>query len=203
MIFGVPCNAEHAKKLRRQYVRSQDFSETDFTMAEETHLDRLAVPSICTAVSHPHSAQYCEEPCLNSSTCEEDLHVLVPVTTYSTKSITSLSEEPIQSDTSLPSFISPDQSLPAETNTFSKEDTFFPLGFANESASGGELRSVNLQSTSPKREAQHSLIIELGLYRVAKPTPCKKKLYDSIQTRESVLCKLRKKYVTKNLKEVC
>jgi len=62
-------------------------------------------------------------------------------------------------------------SVPAETSTFSKEDTSFPLVFANESASGEELRSVNLQSSSPKRKVQHSLIKDLGLDRVAKLTP--------------------------------
>jgi len=34
-------------------------------------------------------------------------------------------------------------------------------------------------------------------------TPRKKKLYDMIRTRESALCKLRKKYRAKKLKEVC
>ena len=47
------------------------------------------------------------------------------------------------------------------------------------------------------------LIKELGLDRVAKLTPCTKKLYDRIRTRESARCKLRKKYMTKNLIEVC
>jgi hypothetical protein len=37
---------------------------------------------------------------------------------------------------------------------------------------------------------------------VAKMTPWKKKLDDRIQTRESVVFKLRKKYITKNPKEV-
>ena len=94
-------------------------------------------------------------------------------------------------------------SVPAETSTFSKEDTSFPLVTANETASDEELGSVNLQSPSPKRKAQHSLIKYLGLDKVAKLTPCKKKLYDRIQTRESALSKLRKKYITKNMKEVC
>jgi len=66
--------------------------------------------------------------------------------TYSKMPITSLTDEPIpiQSDTSLPSVLSPDQSLTAETNTFSKEDTFH-LACINESAFGGELGSMNLQ----------------------------------------------------------
>ena len=39
--------------------------------------------------------------------------------------------------------------------------------------------------------------------RVAELTTWKKKLYDMIQTRETALCKLRKKYRAKKLKEVC
>jgi hypothetical protein len=49
-------------------------------------------------------------------------------------------------------------SVPAETSTFSKEDTSFPLVSANESASGEELGSVNLQISSPKCKAWHCLI---------------------------------------------
>jgi hypothetical protein len=47
-----------------------------------------------------------------------------------------------------------------------------------------------------KRKAWQSVIEEHGLDRVAKLTPRKKKLYYRIQTRESVVCKLRKKYMT-------
>jgi hypothetical protein len=84
-------------------------------MADETRLDRLAVPYHCTAFSLPHSAQHCEEPTL-TSTCEEDLHVLVPIKIYSMKSITSLTKEyiPIHTNTSLPSVVSLDKSLLAE-----------------------------------------------------------------------------------------
>jgi heme/copper-type cytochrome/quinol oxidase subunit 2 len=42
------CNAEHARKLSRQYVCSLHFSETDFTLGDETSLDRLAVPNPST-----------------------------------------------------------------------------------------------------------------------------------------------------------
>ena len=116
-----------------------------------------------------------------------------------------MTEKPIQihSETTLPSFIPPDMSVPAETSTVSKGDTSFPLVSANESASGEELGSANLQSSSPKRKARHSVIKKLGLDRVAKLTPRKKKLYDRIWTRESELCKLRKKYMTKEMKEFC
>jgi hypothetical protein len=51
-------------------------------------------------------------------------------------------------------------------------------------------------------KAHHCLIKELGLDRVEKITPSKKKLDDRIPTRESVVCKLRKKYMIKKLKEV-
>jgi len=116
-----------------------------------------------------------------------------------------MTEEPthIYSDISLPSFTSPDMYVAAETSTFSKEDSPFLLVSANESASGEELGSVNLQSSSLKFKAWHSLIKVLGFDGVAKLTPCKKKLYDRIWTRESAFCKLRKKYVTKNMKEFC
>jgi len=64
----------------------------------------------------------------------------------------------------------PDQSLPAESSTFSKENPF-PLCYTNESDVGGKLGNINLQSSSPKNKAQLSLITELGLDRVAKQTP--------------------------------
>jgi hypothetical protein len=113
-----------------------------------------------------------------------------------------MSEEPIpiHSYTSLPSVIYPDQSLPVETNTFLKEDTFFSLGFAS-----FWWRTLKHQPSNfnPKCKAQCYLIKKLGLDREAKLTPCKMKLYDRIRTGESALCKLRKKYMTKNLIEVC
>ena len=62
-------------------------------------------------------------------------------------------------------------SVPAETSTFSKEDTSFPPVSANESTNGEEFRCVNLQSSSPKRKVRHSLIRDLSLDKVAKLTP--------------------------------
>jgi hypothetical protein len=89
-------------------------------------------------------------------------------------------------------------SVPAETSIFF---FFFHLlsPCASESASGEELRSANLQISSPKRKARRSLIKDLGLDRVAKLIPRKKKYEFG---PKSVLWKL-KKYVTKNMKEVC
>jgi hypothetical protein len=81
--LGMPCNAEHARKLPRQCVCSQHFLEIDFTLGVETCLDRLAVPNPYTLASHPTSAWHHGGPFLNSSSCEEDLRVLVPTNTYS------------------------------------------------------------------------------------------------------------------------
>jgi hypothetical protein len=164
---GMPCDAETASRLFRQYVCSLPFSESDFTVGDGRRLNRLAVPNPFTVASHSNSTQQHGGPSLNSSSYEEDLHVLVPTRTYSKKSITSLTKEPIyiHSDISLPLLIYPDMSLPAETSTSLKEDTSFPLGSADEIASGGELQSVNLQSSLPKHKAQHFYIKELGLDR--------------------------------------
>ena len=184
----MPFSAEHARKLSRQYVCSLHFSETDFTLGDETSLDRMAVPNPSTVASLSNSAQHHGGLSLYSSSLEED-HVLAPTKTYSTNSITSLTEESIQihSDTSLPSVISHYMSLPTENSTFSKEDTSFPLGSADESASGGELGCVNLQSSSTKHKAWHSLTKDLGLDRVAKLSPHKKVVLENLYQRECEL----------------
>jgi hypothetical protein len=144
--LGMPCDAEHARSLLRQYVCSLHFSETNFTLGDKTRLERWAVPNPFTVASHSNSAQYHGGPSANSSPFEEYLHVLVPTKTYSQKSQTSVTEETnqIHSDTLLLSFISPDMFVPAETSAFSKEDTSFPLVCANENVSDEELGSVNL-----------------------------------------------------------
>ena len=179
-------------------------------------LGKEKVPNLCTAISHSHSASHHEEPTVSSSSSEEDLHFLIPTKKYSKIHI-SLTKEPIwiQGDTFLPAVISPDQSLTAETSTFSKEDTSFPLGLckwkclwwrnqkhrlvvekSEASACGGEIRSIDLHSSSPKREAWESVIEEHGLDRVAKLTPKKKKLYYRIQTRDSMVSRFRNRYMT-------
>jgi len=56
--LGMPCNANCARKLSRQYVCSLRFSRTDFTLGDETSLDRLAVPNPSTVTSHSSSAQH-------------------------------------------------------------------------------------------------------------------------------------------------
>jgi len=103
----------------------------------------------------------------------------------------SLTKEPIwiQGDTFLPAVIFPDQPLTAETSSFSKEDTSFPLGLCN-------WKCLTFKVLPPKHKAWQSVIEEHGLDRVAKLTSQKKKLYYRIQTRDSMVCKLRKKYMT-------
>jgi len=39
------CNAEHARKLSRQYVCSLRSSKTEFTLGDETIFEILAVPN--------------------------------------------------------------------------------------------------------------------------------------------------------------
>ena len=78
-----------------------------------------------------------------------------------------------------------------------------PLSRVNENACGGQLGSISLQSSSPKRKARNSVLKKLDLDRVAALTPRKTKLYHMIRTRESALCKLRKKCRVKKLKKGC
>jgi len=56
--LGMPCNAEHARKLSRQYVCSLHFSKTDFTFGDETSLERLEIPNASIVASHSISAQH-------------------------------------------------------------------------------------------------------------------------------------------------
>ena len=110
--------------------------------------------------------------------CPDYLAVQKPIKTYSKLSITT-------------------------SKTFWSTEPSSPLGYVNENACGGELGSVSHQSSSPKHKERHSILKKLDLGRVAELTPRKKKLYNMIQTRESALCKLRKKYRAKKLKGVC
>jgi len=138
----MPCNAEYSQgitsatcisqRLISEWVIKQSWRDQQF--------------QLLFVASHYNSAQHNGGPSSNSSSFEEYLHVLVPSKRYSKKSQTSMNEESnqIPSDTSLPSFISPDIFVPAETCTFSEEDTNFPLDSANESAFGKELGSVNI-----------------------------------------------------------
>jgi hypothetical protein len=86
---------------------------------------------------------------------------------------------------------------------FSNTKLTIPFGCCNENACGRELGSNSLQSTSSKRKASHFVPSKLVLDRVAELTPRNKKPSGRIRKRESALCKLRKTYKAKKLKEVC
>jgi len=177
--LGMPYSTETLK-----VVCSQHFSESDFTSPEGMCLNRMVVPTFCATTSHSHSTTltFCTPPVSSSSLllgCPDYLPVQKSIKTFSKLSITTSSK------------------------TFSSTEPSIPLVHVNENACGGELGSVSLQSSSPKCKARHSVLKKLDLGRVAELTPRKKKLYHMIRTGESALCKLKKKYRAKKLKEVC
>jgi hypothetical protein len=69
---------------------------TDFTLADETHVNNVAVPDLCTVITHHHSAPPSEEPSSSSSFSEENLQVLIPTGTYSRIPLTLVIKEPVQ-----------------------------------------------------------------------------------------------------------
>jgi hypothetical protein len=134
---------------------------------------------------------------------EDSLHVLPPLRTYSKLPLSSTriaSPPPIHIDgpsTSSPICVpNPTQ---AAANIFSVEDTSFSLSL---DASDGEFRCFSDQNSSSKPGARHSLLKELNL-ATSDLTPRKRKLYNKIRRKESALCKLRKKYRSRKLKDLC
>ena len=131
--LGTPYSTETWK-----VVCSQHFSESDFTSPECIHLSRMVVPTFCVTTSHSHSTTltFCIPPMSSSSpllACPDYLPVQKPIKTYSKLSITT-------------------------SKTFSSTEPSIPLGCINENACGGELGSVSLQSSSPKRKERHSVL---------------------------------------------
>jgi len=127
-------------------VCSQHFSEADFTTPECICLNRMVVPTFCCATSsHSHSTPQPTElsfstPPVSSSSplvaCPVYLSVQKPIKTYSKLSIMA-------------------------SKIFSSTEPSIPHGCVKESACGGELGSVSLQSSSPKRKARHSVLKSL------------------------------------------
>jgi hypothetical protein len=65
-------------------------------------------------------------------------------------------------------------------------------------------RTRNHQSSKFFPNAQSTAFLKgLRLDKVVNLTTQKNKLYNRIRIAESARCELRKKYITKNLKEVC
>jgi hypothetical protein len=95
-----------------------------------------------------------------------------------------------------------DQPLPTATFTFPNKETVFPVGLVNKNACDGELGSIKPQISSQKRKAYHSVLKKLDLDGVGDVTLRKLKLYNTLQTKDSALHKLRKKYRTEELKEI-
>lgn len=52
-------------------------------MDNDTRVAGMTVPDLCVAVLHARLARHYEEPSLNSSSCEKDLHVHIPTNTLS------------------------------------------------------------------------------------------------------------------------
>jgi hypothetical protein len=93
-------------------------------------------------------------------------------------------------------------SVPKPTRTAanidSVEDTSFSLSL---DASDGEFRCFFDQNSSFKPRARHCLLNELNL-SMSELTPRQWELYHRFQRKESVLCKMRKKYRSRKLKDV-
>jgi hypothetical protein len=90
----------------------------------------------------------------------------------------------------------------AAANILSVEDT--PLSFSLDfsTASLGEFGCFSDQNSSLKPIAANSLLKEFNL-AVSDLTPRKVKLYQRIRRKESALCKLRQKYRSTKLKDLC
>ena len=111
---------------------------------------------LCNILTHsspqPTELTFSTPPVSSSSplvACPDYLPVQKPIKTYSRLSTTT-------------------------SKTFSSTEPSIPHGCVNENACGGELGSVSLQSSSPKRKARQSILKKLDLDRVAELTPRKK-----------------------------
>jgi hypothetical protein len=115
-------------------------------------------------------------------------------------SLTSLAATPTSVLAGSPSTSTSKSSL---ANTFAAEETSFTPSSVNINASDGKLRHINCQISSLKPGARHSLLKELNLASISELTLRKRKLYERIWNKESVLCKLKKKYKAKKLEKLC
>jgi hypothetical protein len=204
---GIKCSFDSARILFKKYLCSYHFLESDFTTTEKIHLNKVAVP--CGSDLAGHSIPQPSFPSLyippldsfpSVLTHEGDLHVLRPTKTYSKASVTS---SPIHTESpSTSSQIPALQVSPTAANTFAVEETSFTPSSIKVNACDGELRHINCPSSSSKPTARHSLLKELNLASFSELTPRKRKLYECIRNKESVLCKLKKKYKAKKLKKL-
>jgi len=146
-------------------------------------------------------------PLTSEMTPEENiLQVLPPLKTYSKlPSSSTRVETPLPIHIDCPSTSSPicvPNPTQAEANIFSVEDTSLSICLDSSTASGGEFGCFSDQNSSSKTTARRSLLKELNL-AMSDLTPRKRKFYQRIRIKESALCKLRKKYRSKNLRDLC
>jgi hypothetical protein len=85
---------------------------------------------------------------------------------------------------------------------FSVEDTSLSLRLDSSTVSDGEFGWYSDQNSSSKPTARRSLLRELNLAK-SDLTSRKRKLYQRIRRKETALCKLRQKYRSKKLKDLC
>ena len=90
----------------------------------------------------------------------------------------------------------------AAANIFSVKDTSLSLSLDSSTASDGEFRCFSDQNSSSKPRARRSLLKELHS-ALSDLTPRERKLYQTIRRKESALCKLRQKYKSRKLKDLC
>ena len=215
--------------LQYKFLCRDHFLPTDFVTPEGIRLNRLAVPLGLDSASHsipqpsppflptlsnPQpsavSPQNSDHPLLpplpltSELTAEENsLQVMPPLRTYS-----KLCSSSTHIETPLPTHIDgPSTSTPisvrnptqAAANIFSVEDASVSRSL---DSSDGEFRCFSDQNSSSKPTARRSLLKELNL-AMSDLTPRKRKLYQTIRRKESALRKLKKKYRSRKLKDLC
>jgi hypothetical protein len=153
---------------------SQHILEPDLTSDESADLNRVVVP-LCSSASCADATPQLSEP----SSFASHLGAV------------------------LSSGFHTDQLPTTAMNTVSNKETSIPIGLANENVCDGELRNNKLQTPSQKHKACHFVLKKLDLEGAVELTAKRLKLYNTLQTKDSALHKLRKKYRAKELKEVC
>ena len=214
--MGRPCTLGEAGLLHYKFLCRDHFLPTDFVTPEGIRLNRFAVPRGLDSASHsipkpsPVSPQNSNLPLLpplpltSELTPEKNsLQVLPPLRTYSKlRSSSTHIETPFPTHIDGPSTSSPisvQSPTLAAANIFSVENTSLSLSL---DSSDGEFGCFSDQNSSSKPTARRSLLKELNL-AMSDLTPRKRKLYRRIRRKESALCKLRKKYRSRKLKDLC
>ena len=223
---------EEAEFLKNKFLCRDNCLLTDFVTPGGICLNRSAVPLGLDSASHSNSqssppllpALFNPQPSAVSSQNsnlpvlpplpltselspeENNLQVLPPQRTYSrlpSSSTHVVTPLPIHIDgPSTSSPISVPNPTQAAANLFSVEDTSLSLSLDSSTASDGEFGCFSDQNSSSKPRARRSLLKELHS-ALSDLTPRERKLYQTIRRKESALCKLRQKYKSRKLKDLC